>query len=186
MVLHETGQLNDVDIISAAGTAVEPGTIPLAQNPLGKIPALERADGPAIYDSRVICRYLDARANAGLYPEGNRLWDVLTLEATADGIMDAALLIVYETRIRPEEFHYTPWLDAQWDKIQRAVDALNTRWLSHLSGPTHIGQIATACALGYCDFRLPDQNWREGNEALAEWYSKFGERDSFQATLPSL
>lgn len=185
MVLHETDQLDDVEIVAAVGTAVQTGTMPLAQNPLGKIPALERADGPAIYDSRVICRYLDARASAGLYPEGNRLWDTLTIEATADGIMDAALLMVYEGRIRPENLHYAPWIDAQWDKIHRAVNALNTRWLSHLAGPHHMGQIATACALGYCDFRLPDRNWRKGNEALADWYEDYGTRDSFQATVPT-
>ena len=185
MVLHETDQLDDVELVSAVGTAVQTGTMPVAQNPLGKIPALERADGPAIYDSRVICRYLDARASAGLYPEGNRLWDTLTIEATADGIMDAALLMVYEGRIRPEELHYAPWINAQWDKIQRAAGTLNTRWLSHLAGPRHMGQIATACALGYCDFRLPDRDWRKGNEALAEWYEGYSSRDSFQATVPT-
>ena len=185
MVLHETDQLNDVEIVSAVGTAVQPGAMPLAQNPLGKIPALERADGPAIYDSRVICRYLDARASAGLYPEGNRLWDILTIEATADGMMDAALLMVYEGRIRPKELNYMPWIDAQWDKIQRAVDALNARWMSHLSGSLNMGQIATACALGYCDFRLPDRDWRKGNEALADWYEDYSSRDSFQATVPT-
>lgn len=187
MVLHETDQLNDVEIVPAIGTAVDTGSMPLAQNPLGKIPALERADGPAIYDSRVICRYLDARANAGLYPEGNRLWDTLTLEATADGIMDAAILMVYEGRVRPEEYQYAPWVDAQWGKIQRAISALNTRWISHLSAShPHMGQIATACALGYCDFRLPDRNWRMDNEALADWFKNYGARDSFQATIPTV
>jgi glutathione S-transferase len=189
MVLHETDQLDDVEIVSTAGTAVKTGTLPLAQNPLGKIPALERTDGPAIYDSRVICRYLDARASGGtpsLYPEGNRLWDTLTIEATADGIMDAALLMVYEGRIRPEDLQYAPWIEAQWEKIDRAVNALNSRWLSHLAGPRHMGQIATACALGYCDFRLPDRNWRKGNEALADWFKDYATRPSFQATAPTV
>ncbi len=86
ILLHETGQFGDVEIVPAYGTPLDPQTMPLAQNPLGKLPALERADGPAIYDSRVICRYLDARAGGKLYPEGNRLWETLTLEATADGI----------------------------------------------------------------------------------------------------
>jgi glutathione S-transferase len=99
--------------------------------------------------------------------------------------MDAALLMVYEGRIRPEELHYAPWINAQWDKIQRAASTLNARWLSHLAGPRHMGQIATACALGYCDFRLPDRDWRKGNEALAEWYEGYSSRDSFQATVPT-
>jgi hypothetical protein len=86
VVLHETGQDGDIDYAAAQGTPLDSGQMPLAHNPLGKIPVLERSDGPALYDSRVICRYLDARAEAGLYPEPPRLWDSLVLEATADGI----------------------------------------------------------------------------------------------------
>ena len=68
VLLHETGQIADVELIPATGTPVDPGSMPLALNPLGKIPALERGDGPALYDSRVICRFLDDRAARGLYP----------------------------------------------------------------------------------------------------------------------
>lgn len=185
MVLHETNQLADVEIVAAYGTAIDPATMPLAQNPLGKLPTLERSDGPAIYDSRVICRYLDARAGGALYPSGNRLWETLTLEATADGIMEAAQSMVYEGRVRPAEYQYPVWVDAQWDKASRAIDDLNTRWISHLSGPLDMGQIAVACALGYVDFRLNDRNWRRGNSALADWFEGFSARDSFQATLPT-
>ena len=184
MVLHETGQLEDVEIVPAMGTAVEPGTMPVAHNPLGKIPALERADGPALYDSRVICRYLDARAGGHLYPEGNALWEVLTLEATADGIMEAAIAMVYEARIRPPELVYAPWVEGQWTKAARAVEALNSRWMGHLAGPLHMGQIAVAAALGYLDFRHDARNWRRGNEALADWFAQFSERESFRATAP--
>lgn len=184
MVLYETGQLNDVEIATAYGTPFDAGLMPLAQNPLGKLPALEREDGPAIYDSRVICRYLDARAGGVLYPDGNRLWDTLTLEATADGILDAALLMVYERRIRPQEYQYLAWSDSQWHKIARAAAALNNRWISHLSGPLDMGQIAVACALGYCDFRHADRNWRAGNDALDDWFAGFLDRESFQATIP--
>jgi len=184
MVLHETDQIDDVEIVPASGTAVDPGTLPVAHNPLGKIPTLERNDGPALYDSRVICRYLDARTGGGLYPAGNSLWDALTLEATADGIMEAAILMVYEKRVRPEEYRYAPWVDGQWAKAYRATQALNARWMSHLAGPLHIGQIAVACALGYLDFRLPERNWRKGNEALDRWFSRFSERPSFKATWP--
>jgi hypothetical protein len=75
VVLHETGQDGDIDYAAAQGTPLDSGQMPLAHNPLGKIPVLERSDGPALYDSRVICRYLDARAEAGLYPEtGVKLW----------------------------------------------------------------------------------------------------------------
>lgn len=184
VVLHETGLSARVALIPATGTPVEPGSMPLDQNPLGKIPALERPDGPALYDSRVICRYLDAMAGAGLYPDAPRLWDSLTLEATADGILDAAILMVYETRVRPEEKRHTPWLEGQWAKIDRALDALESRWIDHLAGPFDIGQIAVGCALGYLDFRHGDRNWRTTRPHLAEWEAHSAKRDAMQQTLP--
>ncbi|MGJ8582976.1 MAG: glutathione S-transferase [Marinosulfonomonas sp.] len=184
MVLHETGLIDSVELIPSKGTPLDSSGMPVAQNPLGKVPALERADGPAIYDSRVICRYLDDRAQSGLYLDGARLWDVLTIEATADGILEAALAIAYETRLRKPEQQSNEIMDAQWAKAHRAIGTLNTRWISHLSGPHNMGQIATACALGYCDFRMPDRDWRIGNDALALWFDRYSQRESFQATLP--
>lgn len=153
-------------------------------NPLGKIPALIRADGPAIYDSRVITRFLDAHARAGFYPEA-RLWEVLTLEATADGIMDAAVGIIYEKRHRPEEMWFHPWLDGQWTKIMRALDAVEWKWMSHLAGPLDMGQIGVACALGYLDLRHGDKHWRDGRPALADWYTQFAKRPSMKDTVPA-
>ena len=182
--LIETGQVDDVEIVPVHGSPVDPQTMPVAQNPLGKLPALERADGPAIYDSRVICRYLDARAGGRLYPAGNRLWETLTLEATADGIMEAAVLLVYETRIRPEDKRLPAWVDGQWAKVQRSLAAIDARWMSHLNGPLDMGQVAVGCALGYLDLRHPDRNWRKGMEALAGWYEGFSERESMKATVP--
>jgi len=184
ILLHETGQFDEVEIVGVSGTPIDTNTMPLAQNPLGKLPALERADGPAIYDSRVICRYLDARAGSKLYPEGNRLWETLTLEATADGMIDAAILMVYEFRVRPEEKRMPEWLEGQWGKIARSAEAINARWMSHLNGPLDMGQIAVACALGYVDFRHPTRDWRTGNAALADWYTAFSNRESFAATVP--
>ncbi len=185
VVLRETGQADDVETVFAVGHPLAPEQMPLAQNPLGKIPCLVRDDGPAMYDSRVICRYLDARGNGGLYPTGQQLWDVLTLEATADGIMEAAVLMIYESRARPEEIRYPAWVDAQWDKIARALDAIGSRWMGHLNGPLHMGQVAVGCALGYLDLRQPDRNWRRGHDGLAAWYESFSQRDSMKATAPS-
>jgi len=184
VVLHETGLLAQVDLIATAGTPVDPGSMPLGQNPLGKIPALERDDGPALYDSRVICRYLDAQAGAGLYPADARQWDSLTLEATADGILDAALLMVYESRLRPADLRYDPWVEGQWGKIDRALDALETRWIDHLHGPLDIAQIALACALGYLDFRHDARGWRNGRPRLAAWADAALARPAMVATRP--
>jgi glutathione S-transferase len=184
VVLHETGQLGDVTLVPAAGTAVDPGTMPLSLNPLGKIPALERADGPALYDSRVICRFLADRAGAALYPPGARQWDTLTLEATADGIMDAGVLMVYESRVRPENLRSTDWIEGQWAKIDRALTVIENRWMSHLMGALDIGQIAMGCALGHLDFRHAARNWRQGRGALDDWYAAFSLRPSMAATAP--
>ncbi len=183
VLLHETGQLDDIEIVTAATTPYDTAPEVASANPIGKIPALIRAEGPAIYDSRVICRYLDDRAQAGLYPDG-RLWETLTLEATADGIMEAAVLMVYEHKMRPGEAFVEAWVDAQWAKIERAVAALNARWMSHLRGPLDMGQVAVGCALAYLDFRHEDRGWRKGNDALDDWFAVFAERDSMVATRP--
>lgn len=184
VLLKETGLESQVTLIPALGTPLDPGTQPLAQNPIGKIPVLERPEGPALYDSRVILRYLDTRVGAGLYPEGERLWDVLTLEATAEGIIDAALLMIYEGRLRPEELRFAPWVEGQWSKIARSLDAVEARWMSHLAGPLDISHIAMGCALGYLDFRHEARNWRQDRPALSAWYEAFSARPSMMETVP--
>ncbi|MEM9309690.1 MAG: glutathione S-transferase [Pseudomonadota bacterium] len=184
VLLHETDQFGDVTPVHVAITPTASAAEVNAANPLGKIPTLERADGPALYDSRVICRYLDARVGAGLYPE-SRIWETLTLEAMADGIMDAAVLMVYEKRVRPEDKQFEGWRDAQWQKVDRALHAISTRWMSHLKGRMDASHIATGCALGYLDFRHPDRGWRSGHDALSSWFAEFESRDSMQATKPA-
>lgn len=184
VLLHETGMRDRVELVSGSGTPIDASKAPLDANPLGKVPALERPDGPALYDSRVICQYLDAEAGAGLYPNGARRWDTLTVEATGDGILDAALLMVYEWRIRPEDMRYAPWVEGQWAKVDRALDVLETRWMAHLDGPLDMGQIAVACALGYLDFRHDARGWRTGRPHLAAWEARFAARPSMRATVP--
>jgi glutathione S-transferase len=182
--LAESGNSEAVALVNASGSPLDPGTMPLAQNPLGKIPALERDGAAALYDSRVITRFLDDHFDAGFYPKGERLWETLTLEATADGMLDAAILMVYEARVRPEEFRFGPWVDGQWSKISRALDALESRWMSHLHGPLDMGQIAVGCALGYIDFRHADRDWRKDRPSLAAWEAAFAARDSMKASVP--
>ncbi len=129
-------------------------------------------------------RYLDDRSGGRLYPPAPGLWKTLTLEATADGILDAAILMVYEVRIRPEDKRFGDWVEAQWAKVSRALDALEGRWAEHLNGPIDMGQVAVGCALSYLDFRHGDRNWRAGRPALAAWYGAFSARDSMAQTEP--
>ncbi|PWJ21668.1 glutathione S-transferase [Jannaschia seohaensis] len=155
-----------------------------AANPSGKIPCLLRDDGPALYDSRVITRFLDAHAGGSLYPE-SRVWEVLALEANADAIVEAALSIVYEKRLRPEEKWFEPLMEAQWTKVERSLDAAEARSMPLLEGPLNAAQIAMGCALGYLDFRLGDRDWRTTRPVLAAWYEKFAARPSMEATRPA-
>jgi len=152
VLLRETGLIERVDEVAVATTPMASAAEALAANPTGKIPALTREDGPAIYDSRVISRYLDDMADANLYPKTS-LYEVLTLEATANAIMDATVSMAYEVRLRPEAQQSPDWIEAQWGKAERGIKAINARWMSHLNGPLNAAQIAVGCALGYVDLR---------------------------------
>ncbi len=183
IVLLETGLNTEVEYCGAKANPLDTPAMIAEANPIGKIPALIPENGRAIYDSRVICRYLDDRAKAGLYPaEG--LWDALTLEATGDAICDSGVAMVYEGRFRPPERQHAPWVEGQWSKIERSLDALSGRFMPLLEGPLNIGQIAVACGLGYLDFRHADRDWRAGRDDLAAWYATFLERPALAATIP--
>lgn len=185
VLLHEAGATDRITLIPASGNPLDPGTLPVDRNPLGKIPALEREDGPTLYDSRVITRYLDDLLQVGLYPAAPRLWDTLVIEATGDGIAEAAVLMRYEMHVRPEPARSPDWAEAQWQKIARALTALEERWMSHLSGPLDMGQVAVAAALGYLDFRHAGRNWRADHPDLAAWSAVFAARPAMQATAPT-
>lgn len=183
VLIREAGLMDTVEEVVVSTNALNSAPEVVAANPVGKIPALIRADGPAIYDSRVITRFLDDLAGANLYPQSS-IWEILTLEATADAIMDSAVSMAYEKRLRPEAQQSSDWIEAQWGKAARGVAAINSRWMSHLTGPLNIGQIAVACALSYIDLRHDARGWRNGNEALANWHAAFSTRDSMMATQP--
>jgi glutathione S-transferase len=184
VLLQETGQTGDVTVTGAGGSPLDASKMPTGHNPLGKIPALVRPDGKAIFDSRVICHYLDARAGGMIYPAGDRLWDCLTLEAMADGMVDAAILMVYEVRLRPSENQMPAWSEGQWSKIARALDMLESDWADYLSGPLDMGQIALGCTLSYLDFRHGARNWRDGHPKLAAWEAQIASRPSMKSTVP--
>jgi len=99
--------------------------------------------------------------------------------------MDSAVLMTYEHKLRPPELVFQDYIDAQWAKVARALDAIEARWLSHLAGPLDIGQIGVACALGYIDLRHDSRQWRKGRDGLAAWYAGFSERPSMRATAPN-
>ncbi len=184
IILQETGQLDQVELVPTVPTPIAPPDHLVGRNPLSKVPALERDSGPALFDSRVICAYLDDLAGAGLYSQGAHQWEVRALEALGDGMTDAALLMTYEGRLRPESLRWDEWVEGQYDKIARSCAALERQWLSHLAGPLDAGQIAVACALDYVDFRHGHRDWRSLAPDLANWFEGFAQRPSMQATRP--
>jgi glutathione S-transferase len=155
------------------------------QNPLGKIPTLVLEDGSTLFDSRVILEYLDHRAGGGriIPTEASTRFAALRLQALADGVMDASVLLVYEGRWRPPERHEPKWVDLQAGKVARGLTALEAA--PPPSGATpDIGQIALACALGYRDFRFPG-TWRADHPRLVAWLDEFARRvPAFAATKP--
>jgi glutathione S-transferase len=185
VTLIETGLDARVERVAAPGSPVAPNATTTALNPLGKIPCLERPDAPALYDSRVICRYLDSLHDGRkLYPDGAALFSTLTLEALADGALDAGVLRLYEARLRPEDRRFAPWDEGQRLKMTRALDALEAQWTAHLAGPLDAGAIAVGCMLGWFDFRFADLDWRAGRPRLAAWEAGIAARPSFAATVP--
>lgn len=184
VMIRESGLADRVTLTEVAGTPLEPGTLPVSRNPLGKIPALITDEGQTLFDSRVICRYLDDLSGAGLYPTGAALWPVLTLEALADGVLEAALLMVYESRLRPEAARFAPWVDAQWARISRALTAVESGSPEPLGGPLNMAQIALGCALGYLDLRLDARDWRQGRPLLSAWAQVFLARPAMRSTQP--
>jgi glutathione S-transferase len=147
------------------------------ENPLGKIPTLIADDGESYYDSRVILAYLDHVAGGGrIIPSDPKArLDAMRLEALADGLMDAGVLVLYESRFRPEERHEPRWLDYQKGKMARAVDALEK--LAPPASDVNNGTLALACALGFLDFRFGGE-WRQDHPRLVAF------QDAFAAACP--
>ena len=174
------------DRIAVEGTdTTDPADSIRRQNPLGKIPALILESGATLFDSRVIVEFLDAEAGGGIViPAGPERFPALTLQALADGLMDAALLQVYEKRWRAAEVQHRPWMDHQAGKVERALAVLEADPPA-LAATPDVGRIGVACALGYLDLRF-EGTWRESHPRLVAWLEKFDAAvPSFAETRPS-
>jgi glutathione S-transferase len=177
----ETGLMDDIELAKVTITPVGPDAELCADNPIGKIPTLVRDDGGALYDSRVICEYLDGlHGGVRMFPENeDQRWTALRRQALADGILDAAVNTRYETFLRPQEFRWPDWVDGQMTKIRRSLDEVEGE---SLGDGVDIGTISVACALGYLDFRYPDEGWRDTRPKLAAWFEEFAARPSMRET----
>jgi len=175
------GLADDIEIVPAKTR--DPEDTLSQQNPLGKLPVLILESGEAVYDSRVILEFLDARAGGGIIPKDtDARFRALTLAALADGILDAALLIVYEGRYRPDQEPCEPWVGRQRDKILRALAALEAA--PPAFPPVTVGVIGLASALGYLEFR-EIVDWRGAHPGLVKWLDGFAAKvPAFAATAP--
>ncbi len=184
IVARETGLLPRIEEITAMVSPVNPNAELAAKNPLVKIPALETNDGKVLYDSSVICEYLDSlHGGTHVIPSDATRWDALRLQSMCDGILDAAVLCRYETFVRPEQYRWNDWIKGQFTKINNGLNALAAEapgWDDRFG----IGQIGAACVCGYLDFRFANENWRAPRPQLAQWYDSVKGRASIAATMP--
>lgn len=181
----ETGLAGRIEKQPETVLPVKPNEAVARANPLIKVPSLTTDDGMVLYDSPVICEYIDGlHSGTKLFPAAGAVrWTALRLQALGDGILDAAILVRYEGAVRPEEKRWSDWIDGQMRKVRGALDSLEAD-IGVLSGPLTIGQITIGCALGYLDFRFASENWRAKRPRLDAWCADLGKRKSMQETMP--
>jgi glutathione S-transferase len=174
-----------IELVPAAVSPVADDARFVLAAPLGKIPALVLDDGSVLFDSRVIVGYLDHLAGGGLLPPpaDPEHWRALRIQATADGILDAALLMRYEVALRPDKLLWRDWLEGQNRKVVRGLAALEGE-AARLEEGAALNGIAVACALGYLDFRFPEMGWRERSPGLAAFFARYSEGAAMGLTDP--
>ena len=178
---HEAGIADRLDIIDQETSPTNRNPEVFAVNPLGKVPVLVTPEAGAIFDSLVICDYLDGlHGGRRLIPaEGAARWQALRLHAIAQGLCDAGIALRWETLRRPEHLRYPPLQEGQTAKLVESFDVLERS--ENFDEPIHIGDIGLATALAWLEFRsLPD--FRNGRPRLTRWYEAFSERPSMRAT----
>lgn len=154
-----------------------------SSNPLGKIPALVLADGSALYDSPVICEYVDAQnGNKFLPTSGDARWDCLRRQALSDGVVDASFNRTME-RLKPAEQQSELWLGRWEAAIARSLIEME-KDVAGIGDRFDLGDVTAAAALGYLDLRHGDLNWRDGHGDLAAWFEAISKRPSLAATVP--
>ena len=174
-----------VQLVSAAVKPHEVNTTIEAQNPIGRIPVLERDNEHAIYDSRVIMAYFcSTSGNATLLPsDPSKRFRVLTTLALAQGVAEAAVALRYETFARPEALRWPDMTTRLRARIDAGLDALEHDGLGLLQDVT-VASIGTACALSYIDARQLMPNWQSKRSWLSHWHEQFCKRESMVHTAP--
>ena len=181
----EKGLNEKIERIPMGASPIKRDPALTSKNPLGKVPCLIDDDGRAMFDSPVICAYIDSLKSPPLRAaHGPARFADMTLEALGDGLLDAGLLHRYESTLRPEDKRWDDWTSGQMAKLTGAIDALETTFASQLGGSLTLGQIAVACALGWFDFRYGHVDWRKDHPKVAAWAKAMNERSSMKSTVP--
>lgn len=182
---HEAGLADRIERVRTLVVMSRPNRDLMRENPLGRIPTLVTDDGRILYDSTVICEYLDSlHGGPRLFPPvPEARWEALRRHALGNNMLDNLVLWRCE-RLRPEAQRSAELPGAFELKIRTAVDFLEGEAASLAGTPVGIGHIGIGCALGYIDFRFPELAWRDGHERLAAWYGEFEKRPSMRQTLP--
>ena len=178
---HELGLVPQLRLVRSVAAMLRPNPEIMAVNPLSKIPTLVREDGSVLFDSVVICEYLNARAGGTLFPEGEPRWQALRWHAFGDGLLDALILWRNE---REREVPLQPLLEAFELKTRASLRMLDAEATALATEPFSIGQVTVGCALGYLDYRFDALGWRAQAPRLADWFDALCRRPSFQATRP--
>jgi glutathione S-transferase len=166
LVASQAGLMDQIELVNAQAHPVQRDTALVQVNPLGKIPCLVTDSGQVLHDSRVICEYLDHVGGTGLFPRNSSRWDIITLQALGDGILDAALSLRYENAVRPEALQWADWQKGKWTAIETSLQALQAQ-PGYFQGPLNIGQISVLCALWYLDLRYAAKDWPSRFPTLA-------------------
>ncbi len=184
VVALETGLDAKLERVPTTVSPTKPDAAYQKENPLAKVPAVVLDNGDTLFDSPVICEYLDSlHGGPKLFPaSGPARWTALRRQALGDGILDAAILTRYES-IRPDQYKWSDWTNGQLAKVRGGLAALEAE-ADKLGVTVDIGTITIGCALGYLDFRFADLGWRTAAPKLATWYQGFSARASMQATVP--
>lgn len=183
ITILETGQDAEVERVPTNPWHAE--TDLGGSNPIGKVPTLLLDDGRVLYDSPVICEYLDSLHDGPrLFPEGGPgRFDALRRMALGDGTLDAGVLLLIESKRRPEELRWDYWLDRQRAVVERGLDQLD-REAADFGDDFDIGHVTAVAAIGWLEFRGLTPAWRKGRDALARWYDQAMQRPSCQQTVP--
>lgn len=186
ILARETGLARRMEEVETTVSPVAPNDDLARENPLIKIPALVTDAGETLYDSAVICEYLDTLHDGRkLFPAaGPQRFSALRRQALTDGILDAAVLCRYEMAVRPEALRWKDWIEGQKRKVFGGLGMLESEAASWASD-FDIGHIGAACVLGYLDFRFADWDWRARHPRLASWYQDVARRPSVSETAPS-